>query len=182
MTTAPPMRRLGPEFFARHATVVAPELLNKRFSVEECSGRIVEVEAYTSDDPASHAFRGPTARNAAMFGPAGHLYVYLSYGLHRCGNISTGPQGDGQGVLLRAVVPLAGVELMRMRRGCARDADLANGPGKIGQAFGLTLGHNGALAEVYDDGVPPPVVPLVGPRVGISRAADWPRRYRVPAA
>lgn len=173
-------RRLGPAFFARDSPVVAPELLNKRFEFGPCAGRIVEVEAYTSDDPASHAYRGPTARNAVMFGPPGRLYVYFSYGMHHCVNISTGRVGDGQGVLLRAVVPLAGVEVMRVRRGAVADRSLTDGPGKLTQAFGLDLSHNGERAAVYDDGVPPPEAPLVGPRVGITKAADWPRRFRVP--
>lgn len=172
--------RLSPSFFARHSTEVAPDLLNKRFVVGECAGRIVEVEAYSSDDPASHTFRGPTARNAAMFGPGGRLYVYFTYGMHHCVNIATGPEGNGQGVLLRAMTPLDGIELMRERRGPRPDRQLTDGPGKIAQAFGLTLADNGRIAEVYDDGVPPPAEPLIGPRVGISKAVDWPRRFRVP--
>jgi DNA-3-methyladenine glycosylase len=171
---------LGEEFFGRHAVLVAPELLNKLFVVGSCSGRIVEVEAYSSDDPASHCYRGVTARNAPMFGPAGRLYVYFSYGMHHCVNIVTGPQGDGQAVLLRAVVPVAGVGLMERRRG--RTDHLADGPGKLAAAFGLTLADNGAPATVFDDGVPPPTVPLVGPRVGITKAIDWPRRFRVSSS
>ena len=174
------MRRLTPEFFERDAPVVAPDLLNKRFAAGGVSGRIIEVEAYTSDDPASHCYRGPTARNAVMFGPAGRLYVYFTYGMHYCVNISTGRVGDGQGVLLRAVEPLDGLDVMRTRRGPRPDRTLTDGPGKLAQAFGLDLTHNGDLAEVYDDGVPPPNNPRVGPRVGITKAADWPRRYRIP--
>jgi DNA-3-methyladenine glycosylase len=171
------VRRLPVSFFARDATRVAPELLNKVFAAGGCRGRIVEVEAYTSDDPASHCYRGPTTRNAVMFGPPGRLYVYVSYGLHHCVNIVTGPPGDGQAVLLRAAEPLDGVPLMRRRRG--RTTGLADGPGKLGQAFGLTLADNGVPAAVFDDGVAPPSDPLIGPRVGISRAVDWPRRYRI---
>jgi DNA-3-methyladenine glycosylase len=175
------MRRPVPvSFFRRDSTAVAPDLLNKRFEFGPCAGRIVEVEAYTSDDPASHAFRGPTARNAVMFGPPGRLYVYFTYGMHHCVNIATGAEGDGQGVLLRAVVPLAGLDVMRARRGPRPDRELTNGPGKLAQAFGLDLRHNGLLARVVDDGVVPPDEPLVGPRVGITKAVDWPRRYRVP--
>ena len=179
-TTQPPMRRLGPQFFGRDATIVAPDLLNKRFVIGACAGRIVEVEAYTSDDPASHCYRGRTARNAVMFGPPGHLYVYFTYGMHCCVNISTGPAGDGQGVLLRAVEPLDGIELMRVRRTYRPDRSLADGPGKLAKAFGLDLTNNGDRANVFDDGFPPPTTPRIGPRVGITRAADWPRRYRVP--
>lgn len=159
---------------------MAQVLLNKRFVVGECAGRIVEVEAYTSDDPASHCYRGRTARNAVMFGPPGHLYIYFTYGMHHCVNIATGADGDGQGVLLRAVVPLDGIELMRARRGDRPDKSLTDGPGKLAQAFGLDLADNGAVAEVYDDGVAPPAMPLIGHRIGITRAVDWPRRYRVP--
>ena len=116
-----------------------------------------------------------------MFGPPGRLYVYFSYGMHHCVNIVTGADGDGQAVLLRAIVPVRGVDLMRVRRGAVADRSLADGPGKLAQALGLDLSHNGDLADVYDDGVAPPHSPRIGPRVGISRAADWPRRYRLPA-
>jgi DNA-3-methyladenine glycosylase len=173
-------RRVGDEFFARDATVVAPDLLNKVFAVDGCAGRIVEVEAYTSDDPASHCYRGRTPRNAVMFGPAGRLYVYFSYGMHHCVNIVTGSDGDGQAVLLRAIEPLDGVEEMRVRRGAVPDRSLTDGPGKLAQALGLGLSDNGRVAEVYDDGVGPPEHPCVGPRVGISQATDWPRRFRIP--
>lgn len=174
------MKRLPVAFFARDATVVAPELLNKRLVVGGCAGRIVEVEAYTSDDPASHSFRGRTVRNDVMFGPPGRLYVYFTYGMHHCANVTTGRHGDGQAILLRAALPLEGIELMRTRRHDRPDRLLANGPGKLAEAFALGLGDNGQLAEIYDDGTPPPADPLVGPRVGITKGADWPRRYRVP--
>ena len=173
--------RLPVAFFAREATVVAPDLLGKRLVVGRCHGRITEVEAYTSDDPASHAFRGPTPRNAVMFGPPGRFYVYFTYGMHHCANIVTGTAGVGQGVLLRGVQPLAGLATMRARRGAVADRRLADGPGKLAQAFGLGLADNGRRAVVYDDGievdVPPP-----GPRIGITKAADWPRRWLLPSA
>jgi DNA-3-methyladenine glycosylase len=174
--------RLGSEFFARDATVVAPELLNKLFVLGRCAGRIIEVEAYTNDDPAAHTFRGPTPRNAVMFGPAGRLYVYVSYGMHHCVNIVTGRVGDGQAVLLRALVPERGIDEMRARRGYPPDRRLCDGPGKLTQAFGIDRNHDGRIADMQDDGVAPPVEPLVGPRVGISRAVDWPRRFRVPSS
>lgn len=173
-----PVMRVSEAFFGREATVVAPELLNKRFVFGGCAGRIVEVEAYTSDDPASHCYRGKTARNATMFGPPGRLYVYFTYGMHHCVNIATGADGDGQGVLIRAVVPVAGIDVMRARRGNRPDRSLTDGPGKLTQAFAIDLAANGQLAEVYDDGVPPPSAPLIGPRIGISTAVDWPRRFR----
>jgi DNA-3-methyladenine glycosylase len=152
------------------------------------AGRVVETEAYREDDPASHSFRGRTARTAVMFGPPGHLYVYLSYGVHRCVNVVAGPDGCGAAVLIRAVSPTAGLEVMRARRGGRRDVELTNGPGKVCQALGIQLRHDGtahtaARGEIRlaDDGVAPPSRPLVGPRIGISKAVDVPWRFRVPA-
>ena len=110
-------RRLDRAFYRRDALEVAPELLDKVLVVGGCAGRIVEVEAYRPDDPASHAFRGRTARNATMFGPGGLLYVYFTYGMYYCANVVTGAEGDGQAVLLRAVLPYRGIEVMRKRRG-----------------------------------------------------------------
>lgn len=183
------MSLLAREWFGRGATDVAPDLLNKVLRVRTAdgvaSGRVVETEAYRSDDPASHTFNGPSARNRVMFGPPGHLYVYLSYGIHRCANIVTGPVGDGQAVLLRAVTPLSGVELMRTRRG-QPDRSLANGPGKLCQALGIELDDDGTdlvdgeAITLLDDGTPPPAAPLVGPRVGITKAVDVPWRFRLP--
>jgi DNA-3-methyladenine glycosylase len=174
--------RLRSEFFARDALVVAPELLGKRLVVGRCQGRISEVEAYTSDDPASHSFRGMTPRTAAMFGPAGRFYVYFTYGMHHCANIVTGRPGDGQGVLLRAVVPVAGLDEMRARRGPrVAERDLTNGPGKLAQAFGLGLADTGRVAVVHDDGIEV-VVPAPGPRIGITKAVEWPRRWVLPSA
>jgi DNA-3-methyladenine glycosylase len=177
--------RLPRSFFARDALVVAPQLLNKVLVAGPCEGRIVEVEAYRSDEPAAHSFRGPTPRTGVMFGPAGHLYVYFSYGMHHCANIVTGPDGDGQAVLLRAVRPLAGIELMSERRSGRKQ--LADGPGKLCQAFGLDLADtgrdlctNGDLC-VVDDSTPPPDVVLTTPRVGITKAVDLPWRYLVPS-
>ncbi|MFN8022261.1 MAG: DNA-3-methyladenine glycosylase [Acidimicrobiales bacterium] len=165
------MRRLGASFFARDATVVAPELLHKLLRVAGPDGpvdaRICEVEAYTQDDPASHSFRGPTPRNAVMFGPPGRLYVYFVYGMHHCVNVVTGREGDGQAVLIRAVV-IDGVPPRR-----------TDGPGKLTKVLGLDRTHDGVAANVLDDGSPlPPAVP--GPRIGITRAVDWPRRWRAP--
>jgi len=145
------------------------------------SGRVVETEAYTADDPASHSFRGRTPRNGVMFGPPGRLYVYLSYGIHRCANVVTGAEGDGQAVLIRAIEPLAGVEEMLLRRG---RTPLADGPGKLCQALGIGLGDNGAVLcgpgpiRLLDDGTEPPSEPIVGPRVGITKAVDTPWRFR----
>ena len=152
-------------WFGRPADVVAPDLLNKVLSVESdagiASGRIIETEAYLPDDPASHAFNGPTDRNRVMFGPAGHLYVYLSYGIHHCANVVTGADGSGQAVLIRAVTPIDGVELIRERRG-RPDRELSDGPGKLCAALGIDLGHDGIDLvaglgiSIADDGDGPP--------------------------
>ncbi|WP_420450357.1 DNA-3-methyladenine glycosylase [Ilumatobacter sp.] len=189
------VRRLGRAWFGRDAPVVAAELLGKLIVHElpagdggRAAGRIVEVEAYTEDDPASHTHRGRTPRTEVMFGPPAHLYVYLSYGIHACANVVTGPDGDGQAVLLRAVVPVEGVEAMRARRGGRGDRALADGPGKLTQALGIELRHDGhdlagegSTLSILDDGVDPPTTPVVGPRVGITRATSTPWRFRVPS-
>ena len=149
---------------AGDAPAVAPYLLNKLLVHGDCVGRIIEVEAYRDDDPASHTFRGRTDRNAVMFGPPGHLYVYFTYGMHYCSNVVTGPEGHGAAVLLRAVEPVAGVELMRERRNGR--AQLADGPAKLCQAFAIGPEHNGADLcggsdiGLFDDGTPPPERPL----------------------
>lgn len=166
------------------ADEVAPWLLNKLLVHGECVGRIVETEAYRPDDPASHSFRGRTARNAPMFGPPGTLYVYFTYGMHWCANVVTGPEGEGAAVLLRAVQPLAGVAVMTERR--RGRGDLADGPAKLCQAFAIDGGQNGSdllgggPVRLCDDGTPPPATPRVGPRIGISRAVDAPWRFRTP--
>ena len=166
---------------------MAPDLLGKVLRVEldgvVSSGRIIETEAYTSDDPASHSFQGQTPRNRVMFGPAGHVYVYLSYGIHCCANVVTGAEGEGAAVLIRAIDPIEGVAAMRARRGEGRA--LADGPGKLCQALGIRLSDDGVdLAapgspiQILDDGSPPPDDPLTGPRIGISKAVDTPWRWR----
>ncbi len=141
--------RLSRSFFARPSTVVAPELLG-RFLVRvlpdgrRLIARLVEVEAYEQDDPASHSFRGPTPRNEVMFGGPGHLYVYFTYGMHFMGNVVTGREGDGSAVLLRAAEPLEGLDEMRGRRGVDATRLLCSGPGRLAQAFGLTRADDGA--------------------------------------
>jgi DNA-3-methyladenine glycosylase len=172
---------------AGHAPDVAPRLLSRLLVTADCVGRIVEVEAYTADDPASHSFRGPTPRNEVMFGQAGALYVYFTYGMHHCANVVTGLPGDGQAVLLRAVVPLEGLDVMRVRRGNRSERTLADGPGKLCQAFGIDRGFNGtdlcdpaSPVRLEDDGVGPPEEPTSGPRVGIRVATERPWRWRVP--
>ena len=143
-------------------------------------GIVVETEAYARDDPASHSFRGPTARNAAMFGPAGHAYVYRSYGLHLCLNVVGRP---GEAVLIRALDPRTGVELMRQRR---PSGPLCTGPGRLGQALGVSLSDNGLPFDGTELGlrlaqVPPGAV-LCGPRIGISRGTDLPWRFGLAGA
>ncbi len=180
--------RLDRAWFERDAPTVGPDLLNKLLVVTadgvRCSGRIIETEAYMPDDPASHTFNGESKRNAVMFGPAGHLYVYLSYGIHQCANVVTGPVGSGQAVLIRAVQPVDGIEQMRQRRG-RPDRELSDGPGKLCQALGIGAQHDGAdlLASevaIVDDGFAPPSAPRVGPRIGITKATTTPWRFRRP--
>ncbi len=182
-------KTLPRRFYLRHPTEVGPELLNKLLVRDDGrAGRIVEVEAYAgADDPAAHSFRGPTARNATMFGEGGHLYVYFSYGMHWCANAVCG-RGQGWGVLFRAIEPVAGIELMRAARGHpARERDLGSGPGRLGQAMGITRELDGADLvkgdrgiRIASDGTPPPADAVAGPRVGISRAAERPWRWHVP--
>jgi DNA-3-methyladenine glycosylase len=186
------VKRLPRSFYARPSLEVAPDLLNKVLVAGPCAGRIVEVEAYMgSVDPASHAYRGRTARNATMFGPAGHLYVYFTYGMHFCANVVSGvvrsvPRDDGQAVLLRALAPMAGLDEMRARRPAARrDRDLTNGPGKLCQALGLDRTHDGEdlvsgrAVWIVDDGVAPPTHPATSTRIGISVGREQPWRWFV---
>jgi len=148
----------------------------------------VEVEAYVGGgiDPASHAFRGQTRRNSAMFGPAGHLYVYFTYGMHWCANVVCDAPGTASAVLLRAVEPLAGLEEMRAQRLAARrDVELCNGPAKVCQAFSLTGDYDGAdlvagcEVSIHDDGTPAPSAPLVTTRIGLSVGDDLAWRWLV---
>lgn len=183
-------RRLPRSFYRRDPLVVAPELLNKVLVVGGRAGRIVEVEAYRgADDPASHAFRGPTDRNRVMFGPPGHLYVYFTYGMHWCANAVTSESGVAGAVLLRALEPRRGIDAMAAARGrgARRPSDLANGPAKLCQALGIDGSADGADLvradrgiAIVTDGTEPPERAAVGPRVGISVAVDEPWRFSVP--
>jgi DNA-3-methyladenine glycosylase len=140
------------------------------------SVRLTEVEAYAGpEDPGSHAFRGPTARNAEMFGPPGHLYVYFVYGMHHCANLVTGPDGDPGAVLLRAGEVVAGLDVARERRPGARDRDLARGPARLCRVLGLHLGDNGTPVDLVP-GEPPSSI-STGPRVGLRRASERPWRF-----
>ncbi len=183
------MKLLPRSFYSRHPAVVAPELLNKILVRDDGrAGRIVEVEAYAgTEDAAAHSFKGPTPRNASMFGPGGRLYVYFTYGMHWCANAVCGPPDQGWAVLLRALEPLSGLEEMRNARGHAlRDRDLASGPGKLCQAMGIAKAQDGAdLVErdrgiwIASDGTPPPEAPSIGPRIGIRLATEKPWRWYV---
>lgn len=159
---------------------VAARIVGWTLLVDGVGGRIVEVEAYSEDDPASHAFAGPTARNASMFGPPGHLYVYRSYGIHWCANVVCERPGRGAGVLLRALEPTHGLERMRVRRGVVDDRLLCSGPGRLTQALGLTRDDDGAdLSRPPFDLIPPAKAAVVERtvRIGISRATEQPWRY-----
>ena len=154
---------------------LARSLPGARLLVRGVGGTVIETEAYGRDDPASHSFRGPTARNAAMFGAPGTVYVYLSYGCHLCLNVVGRP---GEAVLIRALLPEVGVDEMIRRRGTARD--IASGPGRLGQALGVALEDSGKRFDggefLLEPGVPPDRL-LVGPRIGITKAADRPWRF-----
>jgi len=145
-------------------------------------GRIVEVEAYAPDDPASHAFRGRTPRNGSMFGAPGTLYVYRSYGMHWCVNVTCEPVGVAAAVLLRAIEPTMGLETMRARRGAVADRALCSGPGRLTQALGITSADDGADVTKLPFRLLPPeseVEVATTTRVGITRAAELPWRYIV---
>jgi DNA-3-methyladenine glycosylase len=175
-------------FYRRDSREVAPELLNKiLLGPDGRSARIVETEAYCGAfDEAAHTFRGKTARNATMFGPPGHLYVYFTYGMHWCANTSCGEEGEGIGVLLRAAEPLSGLQRMHeLRLRAKNDRELCSGPARLCQAFGITRVDDGTdllggRFRIASDGMPPPSAPAIGKRVGITRAIDAPWRFHVP--
>ncbi len=175
---------LDAAFFARPAPEVAEALCGVLLARadEGLLARIVEAEAYTEDDPACHAHRRRTRANAPLFAAPGTAYVYRSYGVHWLFNVATGAEGRGEGVLVRAAQPLAGLERMRARRGARPDRELLRGPGRLAQAFGLDGSWSGVTLsdsplDLLDDGLRPAVT--AGPRVGIADAADWPWRFSV---
>lgn len=183
------MKPLAGDFYARDALAVAPDLIGRTLVAAGAegtvAGRIVEVEAYRGlADPASHAYRGPTRRNAVMFGPPAHLYVYFSYGMHYCANVVCEDEGSPGAVLLRAVEPVEGLEVMAARRGLSDPRLLCRGPGRLAQAFGLDLSHNGAdlvAGPVFLTGAPRLSAPVAtSPRVGISRAVEEAWRFYEP--
>lgn len=183
--------RLPRSFYARSPAEVAPDLLGRVLvrvlpGGERLAARIVETEAYAPDDPASHAFRGMTARNAVMFGPPGHLYVYFTYGMHFCMNAVTGERGVGAAVLLRAGAPIDGLARMVANRGTGDPRRLCSGPARLAQAFGVTRGQDGVDLATADEGIwiatggPAGSRDIVtGPRVGIRTGLDLAWRFRI---
>jgi DNA-3-methyladenine glycosylase len=172
--------QLAAGFFARSVHEVAPDLIGATFLVDDVGGCIVEVEAYHHTDPAAHSFNGRTARNAVMFGPPGHVYVYRSYGIHWCVNFVCEPEGSASAVLIRALMPTAGLTAMRRRRGATGERLLCSGPGRLCQALAITDAHNGAALDRAPFAVfarAAPVEIVAGPRIGITKAADLPWRY-----
>jgi DNA-3-methyladenine glycosylase len=180
-----PGRLIADIDFDADSVDVARRLIGVTLLLDGVGGRIVEVEAYDRDDPASHTFAGPTLRNASMFGPSGRAYVYRSYGIHWCLNFVCREAGHGAGVLIRALEPLAGLETMRERRGVDAERLLCAGPGRVGQALGLTPAHDGLALDQ-----PPfrlvtaatPATLVEGPRIGISKAVDRPWRFGLKAS
>jgi DNA-3-methyladenine glycosylase len=172
--------RLTRAFFARSVHAVAPELIGATLLVDGVGGTIVEVEAYDHEDPAAHGFGGRTARNASMFGPAGHAYVYLIYGLYWCLNLVCEPEGVANAVLIRAIEPTAGIAAMQKRRKLGDVRRLCAGPGRLCEALGVTRAHDGLALDAppFRLIARPHAVPLaVGPRIGITKAMDKPWRY-----
>jgi DNA-3-methyladenine glycosylase len=172
--------RLRRSFFDRSVHKVAPELIGATLMVGGAGGVIVEVEAYHHTDPAAHSYRGPTERNGIMFGPPGYAYVYRSYGIHWCLNFVCEGEGSASAVLIRALEPTAGIAAMRRRRGVPEERALCSGPGKLCEALGVTIKHNGlaldrAPFELRARADRPEIV--TGPRIGITKAVDEPWRY-----
>ena len=175
-----PPARLTRAFFDRSVHQVAPELIGVTLLVNGVGGAIVEVEAYHHTDPAAHSFIGRTARNAVMFGPPGFAYVYRSYGVHWCLNFVCEAEGSASAVLIRALGPTAGLALMRGRRGVSDVRELCSGPGKLTEALGVTIAHNGLPLdrppfELRARGETPDIVR--GVRIGITKAVEKPWRY-----
>ena len=173
-------RKIGKPFFSRSVHHVAPELIGATLLVGGVGGRIVEVEAYHHTDPAAHSFNGETPRNAVMFGPPGYAYVYRSYGIHWCLNFVCEPEGSASAVLIRAIEPLEGLAAMRRRRGLSDERLLCSGPGRLAEAMGVTIAHNGLALdrmpfEIYARETEPEIA--IGIRIGITKAADLPWRY-----
>ena len=174
---------LGKQFFNQPTVDLAKALLGKYLVFGELKGKIVETEAYLyKDDPGCHAYRGQTPRNAAMFGPAGRTYVYFIYGMYYCLNIVSGKTGEGEAVLIRAIEPIGGIELMQKRRKTKKIENLCNGPGKLTQAFGITRKHNNlSLLEgdlrIRNSRAKPEIV--CGKRIGLSAGKELELRFYI---
>ena len=175
-------------FYARPVLDVARDLLGCTLVHGEAAGTIVETEAYHDSEAACHAHVGLTPRTHVLFGPPGRAYVYRSYGIHALFNAVAEPEGVGAAVLVRALEPVAGLDAMRARRGLDRVEDLCSGPGKLTQALGIELGENaseldgGQVAILPRDPAWAGVEPLVGPRIGITKAADLQWRFCAPGS
>jgi len=174
----PEARRRQATLFTSPSPTAARELIGWTLTVDGVGGRIVETEAYHFEDPASHSFAGPTPRNAVMFGPPGVIYVYRSYGIHWCMNLVCG-ETPGSAVLLRAIEPTAGLDIMAARRGLEDPRLLCSGPGRLCQALGVSFEHNGlsVTAPPFELTPGPAAEVVVGPRIGISKAVDTPWRF-----
>jgi DNA-3-methyladenine glycosylase len=168
------------DFFARSVHEVAPDLIGVTLLVDGVGGRIVEVEAYDQEDPASHGYRGRTARNESMFGPPGYAYVYRSYGVHWCLNLVCGEEGVAEAVLVRALEPTQGIDVQEARRGVQDVRALCSGPGKLCQALAITREHDGLPLDeppfLLEQRVSVPEI-VTGPRIGITQATDRSWRY-----
>lgn len=178
--TSNPHSIAGSIDFAASSELVAQWLIGAIVTVDGVGGRIVETEAYDREDPASHTFSGPTPRNAVMFGPPAHVYVYRSYGIHWCLNFVCREEGYGAGVLIRAIEPLTGIDAMRQRRGLEPLKLLCSGPGRAAQALGITHRNNGMslLEAPFHIEAPEAAVDIVsGPRIGLTKAIDVPWRF-----
>jgi DNA-3-methyladenine glycosylase len=182
-TASEPAARLGTKFFERSVHLVARELIGCELRVGKAAGVIVETEAYDATDPACHAFGGPTPRNEVLFGPPGRAYVYLSYGIHSLLNAVAEPEGSAAAVLIRALEPTEGIELMRERRGRDEEIELCSGPGKLTEALAVRLDLNGAELSEPPFLLSAPtgdwsgVEVVAGPRIGITKAVDHPWRH-----
>ena len=173
-------RRLTRSFFNRNVHIVAPDLIGVTLLFDGVGGPIVEVEAYDHTDPAAHSFRGPTERNAIMFGPAGYAYVYRSYGIHWCLNFVCEPKGSASAVLIRALQPTTGLPAMRRRRGMNDERLLCSGPGRLCEALRIGGEDNGLALDRAPFALfarTEQVAIAVGPRIGITKAVDQPWRY-----
>jgi DNA-3-methyladenine glycosylase len=171
------MNLLSQSFYLRDAVTVAKDLIGCEFRVNNTGGIIVETEAYSPDDPASHSFNGPTQRNSTMFGLHGHLYVYRSYGLHWCANIVCTP---GSAVLIRAIEPTHGIDLMKLRRNIGNIANLCSGPGKLTQSLGITRDMDGLAVTkepIVVSHCADVISTVAGQRIGISKGVEQPWRF-----